>query len=127
MSTQHTPTPWSVHSVCSLELAEQNKVALGHPLSYEPGAFQIFTDDGRGNGFPLPEQDREANAAHIVRCVNSHDALVEALEIALATVELSTRDGAQTQPANWPHNANGDIDYEAFSILGRAALAKVQA
>lgn len=80
MSAQHTPTPWSVHPVCILEYALKRGVPVGHPLSYEPGGFQIFTDDGRGNGLPLPEDDREANAAHIVLCVNAHDALVAALE-----------------------------------------------
>jgi len=80
-SKQHTPTPWSVHPVCRLDRANLHGVAVGHPLSYEPGAFQFFDDDGRGNGLPLPESDREVNAAFLVRACNSHDALVAALRV----------------------------------------------
>ena len=54
--------------------------------------------------------------------------LVELLDIAAATVELYTGRGAQTQPENWPRDANGDIDHEAVSrqcrvMVGRLILA----
>ncbi len=61
----HTAGPWQAHALPLMERADQHRVSLGHPLSNEPGAFMLFTDDGRGNGLPLPERDRDANAALI--------------------------------------------------------------
>jgi hypothetical protein len=46
----------------------------------------------------------------------------EALEIATATVELHTGNGARSNPPTWPRNANGDIDYEAVSEACRLFL-----
>lgn len=57
--TKHTPTPW-VH--------KDGEV-------YEENDFKIF--DAYNSDF-LYEEDK-ANAAHIVKCVNMHDELVEVL------------------------------------------------
>lgn len=64
--TKHTPTPW-VH--------KDGEV-------YEENDFKIF--DAYNSDF-LYEEDK-ANAAHIVKCVNMHDELVEALRDLLTFV-----------------------------------------
>ena len=57
--SKHTPTPWKV-----------NRLADGH-----------IDIDGIGqNALAHLQTNQEANAAHIVKCVNAHDALREALE-----------------------------------------------
>jgi len=54
MKTKHTPTPWIINP------------------QYAGG---IFTSFGERIG-----ECGQANAEHIVKCVNNHDALVEALK-----------------------------------------------
>lgn len=66
----HTPTPWHV--------------------GMKPGPM-LYAEDGAQvadlrSPSSLSEESR-ANAQHIVRCVNSHDALVEALESARLLLE----------------------------------------
>jgi hypothetical protein len=74
MKTQHTPTPWKV----------------GQPLG--EGAIQIQSEGINSYGnFILAEipnrvEEDQANASHIVKCVNLHDELVHALHVALAWV-----------------------------------------
>lgn len=71
-----------------------------------------ITIEGEGHAVTyLPDQSdlSEANAALIVRAVNAHDALVEALEAALATLEEWQADDGQ-----------GD---DAAILNARAALA----
>ncbi len=58
----HTPTPWRIHSINKTLVIESKYL---HTIVATTGYDPI------------------ANAAHIVRCVNSHDALVKALEVAL--------------------------------------------
>lgn len=59
---KHTPTPW---------VADEN--AINDNMGFE---IALITSDMR-----TWEED-DANTAHIVKCVNLHDELVEALEIA---------------------------------------------
>jgi hypothetical protein len=49
--------------------------------------------------------------------------LVSALELAIATVELHTGNGAQTQPA-WPRDKAGNVSYEAVAKYGRDVLGR---
>lgn len=58
--TAHTPTPWKV----------------ADEYIFDRHRNEIATTTTSGLSF---EED-EANAAHIVKCVNAHDDLVEALE-----------------------------------------------
>lgn len=66
----HKPTPWRYG-----ELSEEIVAARGNPVASPP--------DGDAN-----DQWR-ANAAHIIKCVNGHEALVTALRDALTHVEVS--------------------------------------
>lgn len=58
---QHTPTPWKVNGIDHIFTTNEKLIAT------------TFIDAG------MTREDRKANAEHIVRCVNSHDALVGAL------------------------------------------------
>jgi hypothetical protein len=57
----HSPTPWSVGK-------------------YVPELVRDAKDNGVASCARLGDGNEEANAAHIVRCVNAHDALVAALK-----------------------------------------------
>lgn len=66
MSKEHTPTPWEVGT------DEDGRVAVIKGCSFLTYAFP--TDLGFETG------SADANAAHIVKCVNMHDELVEAIQ-----------------------------------------------
>lgn len=66
----HTPTPWDwgIHE-------DTDEIGL---LAGDRGIARLF--DTRGVALPIPREEALANAELIVRAVNSHDALVGALE-----------------------------------------------
>lgn len=64
----HTPTPWYADRL-------EHVVSVRASLP-DDGEFTVFTTEYSSADDP---QLNDANAAHIVRCVNSHSALVEAL------------------------------------------------
>ena len=71
METKHTPTPW-IH------------------LEGGDGHFSI-TGDGKEVAFTPPDYPfvhARANAAHIVRCVNSHDDLLAACQEASTRLQM---------------------------------------
>ena len=68
---KHSPTPWK--QTCFL-------------ITSSTGSHVTHT--GMGNLPPSRSSESEANAAHIVKCVNSHDALVAALM--RCTTEMSS-------------------------------------
>lgn len=70
--SKHTPTPWYYDG----EDMDSEAAA-----SWDGNGYEIFSKDKDGNvtngiAGGIPE---EANAAHIVHCVNMHEELVEAL------------------------------------------------
>lgn len=67
---KHTPGPWELRT----DRSEYRIYARGQNVS---GVVARINTD-----WPFPEQQAEqrANASHIVKCVNAHDELVEALE-----------------------------------------------
>lgn len=67
----------------------------------------------------VPIDERERTAAHIVRCVNSHDAMLAALKAALPIVESAYLDDFA---------AAKDMDMEeSFSVLEQVKAAIAQA
>lgn len=67
-----------------IEAARMEGMATKHTPTPTPWATGIQGDifkDGYGDIANCTNSNAHANAAHIVRCVNSHEALVEALEI----------------------------------------------
>lgn len=89
----HTPTPWRVDPKRAL------RVVAGEDDT-------VATTGQQGN----MRDQWEANAAHIVLCVNSHDALVEAL----------------TKILNCPGDVNIQPALNYIRETARAALAKAR-
>lgn len=73
MKPKHTPTPWQIgaEKPCAI-YSKTARIKVGETAPY------AITDSP---AIPLANSDEEmeANAAHIVKCVNLHDELVEAL------------------------------------------------
>jgi hypothetical protein len=90
-ATKHTPTPWKV-------------MRRDSGWDIKAGSREVAVVFSRGDDV------QQANAAHIVRCVNSHEALVQAL------VELDSN--------LENHQESEYARYQRRTI--RAALAKVQ-
>lgn len=87
----HTPTPWRVDGADIVSPSECAVVATVQ-----------WCGEGR-------DGESEANAAHIVRCVNAHDELVAACQLAFKRGE---------------GNNDEEHDHELYAAL-KAALAKV--
>lgn len=68
---EHSPTPWYVHDLTNVMSSEE----LPHQLM----ALVAETDMGF-TGEEDKQERWEANAEHIVRCVNAHDDLVAMLD-----------------------------------------------
>ena len=78
MTYKHTPTPWEVHRNNSVAICSVKKDYDG-----DDTVIGFLETRGRIN-FPSIKSSpkfttQEANAKHIVHCVNLHDELVEAL------------------------------------------------
>jgi hypothetical protein len=99
-ATQHTPTPWHVN--------KDDPAAIFNSM----GGYVTRID---GNAVQT-RAAIEANAAHIVRCVNAHDELVAALNTAVQCMELEARMINPSAAEAWAHPIK----------QARAALAKVQ-
>lgn len=85
---EHTPTPWTVDKVhfsgeCHLHGPNGEEFAL------------LYVSDGADDPEPYPA---EANAAFIVKAVNNHDALVEALEDLISDAERQMKNPSHHQP-----------------------------
>jgi len=83
----HTPTPWMSHGSDVWDVLGNDEPGI--PLLR--GAF----DADRRWGRKLTNAEREANAAHIVRCANNFDEAREWIKAALNMI-----DGNGTPP-NW--------------------------
>ena len=77
---KHTPTPWIIEH--------------GHMQQHTDIRYWQITDgqDAICNNQFCFARDSEANAAHIVKCVNMHDELVEALKLAHNGIVSYSRD-----------------------------------
>lgn len=73
---EHSPTPWVVSDHMEDTPATHLRIWSPQDKSIEawPEVAVCYADDD------LPIQEMEANAEHIVRCVNAHDELVAALK-----------------------------------------------
>lgn len=70
-TTTHTPTPWNTAGVSNPD--SDQRMSVWGPIS-----------EGKQSGEWVAKDIRPANAAFIVRAVNAHEALVEALERTVA-------------------------------------------
>lgn len=114
---KHTPTPWRVEENTDLiwgccNADDTSSYGMGYPIISGFASFGGWAD-GRPD-----YNEKEANAAFIVRAVNAHDDLVDALRLAereLAAVENGSTGGI-------PNSVIALIP-EALEAI-RAALAK---
>ncbi|WP_343743132.1 hypothetical protein [Herbaspirillum huttiense] len=93
---KHTPTPWYAW------FEEKNEFHNGRAyIAQAEGAphTRHYSDVASTVDVELPEIQK-ANAEHIVRCVNSHEALVKALTVARDEDDYCLRNGMSAMPAN---------------------------
>ena len=105
MTIKHTPTPWNLESEVNPDGDET--IVMAHGYEWRICDMYYKPDDGMSCDI----ETAQANAALIVRAVNAHEDLIEALEIAEVIAERSVIDGKA------PRGALNTI---------RAALAKAQ-
>lgn len=98
--TKHTPTPWRVEEGTDLiwgKCSEEDMTTYGM-------GFPIVTGfSGMGSWTKgRPDMDeREANAAFIVKAVNSHQALVDAVTATRALVSEAAMTGFNYADGDW--------------------------
>ncbi len=93
VEAKHTPGEWRVEQGTTLIWGDcnpddQTNYGMGYPI-----AECRLTPSASWAKGPRKVEEAQANAAHIVRCVNSHDALVEALEALEVLVALNEDSG----------------------------------
>jgi hypothetical protein len=104
--SEHTPTPWAVDE--------------DHPTSvvFEADTeIEICTTD---SGSSAEQGEDEANAALIVRAVNSHAALVEALGDLVEIIDraglLNLSNGVQLGQTSWYVKASDRLEYARTAL-----------
>jgi hypothetical protein len=106
---EHTPTPWYWDG--QRYIREESTDA---PLA------RMQDDDGHINPRERKSLPADANAAHVLKCVNLHDELVAALERMVAAyggvTDMVSRDGERYQ-------SDGA---ECAELAARAAIAKAK-
>jgi citrate lyase beta subunit len=117
---EHTPTPWKVITE-DISLIESVTLAAD-------GCSYIVAHCLDGATSQVNEDTREANAAFIVKAVNSHDALVKALENAKAALEtcsdlFSDIRGDWTDPRNECEEGQDVIHTARTEIVAALATA----
>lgn len=110
--SQHTPTPW--------QIGKYKSVVSDSPVPEIIGSNDIY----RYGGHMICESVTADNAAYIVKCVNNHVALVEALRSAVATIENYLAYEHNGDPWTEDARAMGEMDINDFSRDGRLDDAK---
>jgi hypothetical protein len=111
--SKHSPTPWKTPLINDAEIVDAN----GYDVASMSG---IYNTD---------YEKMEANAAHIVHCVNTYPELVKALEPFAEIADIILRDNPSTDDGQmiW---SNGCVHREHISYAhiraARAALAKAK-
>jgi len=86
-NTKHTPTPWESEVVYNNGEGTYSITSWDATTSSSREICQLTRADDKRNGLDYDAEVEEANSAYIVRAVNAHEALVEALEDALAALK----------------------------------------
>jgi len=110
MTTAHTPTPWTLgpwiesdgHRVYALIGRGKDQIASVSVYGKRQHSGEVAGRALKNGGHQrtIAEPIAEADAAHIVRCVNSHDALVAALRVITGHVESLTSGSRDMLTAN---------------------------
>lgn len=87
MSTTHTPLPWRAEwtpGEYSQGMILAGEFVIAEVYGQNHGQWRDSPDDG--------ESEFQANAEHIVKCVNSHDALVDKARELANVAQDTTKD-----------------------------------
>lgn len=115
MAAKHTPTPWAVEDPLGPEILS---IVAGGPQVYDwVHIAQISATGDRDEG-DAPISQAKANAALIVRAVNAHDDLVEAVRAGILCLEATVK-----TMRGYPIEEH----YKRQLIQARAALTKAEA
>lgn len=122
----HTPAPWNVHpnysmTICAGEDSDGDACIISICQSRSISTPSVYS---------YPKYSiQEANAQHIVKCVNMHDELLEALEVARdyfvklgAVFEQNNKDD---QPITVQDDTLDDL-FDLFIELAPPAIAKAR-
>jgi len=112
---KHTATPWVVEAVTVWDFEDADIVSINQ----QDGGSRIADIPNGG-----PSGDKRANAAHIVKCVNNHDALVAVLRDIVENYNLCTCPEGYDNVEIWNHEVactHGD----ALKVL-ESAIAKAK-
>lgn len=84
---KHTPTPWRVDEDGDTDILDKDGFCIvsgEEPFAILHGYAEKLNiphwADSEAASREISEEESRANIAHIVRCVNSHEALVKALQ-----------------------------------------------
>lgn len=119
--SEHSPLPWSIYvqETPTLDDAVAELAYQVHNSEPFAGKVWLLNADGKCPASTGCGPTSEANAAFIVKAVNSHDAIVAALEA--AEKHLVTLGGNPH-----PHDTNADQIQVAVLALVRSALSQVK-
>ncbi len=112
---QHTPLPWEVDRSRILWPGTPHKGTPEHP-EFVVAQCGVFTGQGPGT-----HDEREANAAFIVRAVNAHEKLVEITERLYSLVLDISHKSRKSACLG-----TGDKGCRCILCLARAALAEAK-
>jgi hypothetical protein len=82
MKIQHTPTPWKVY--CGDIILSKDDCTIAHVRTGGTMAVEDW------------QTKKQANAAHIVKCVNLHEELVNTLEYTLKFLQKNDVQGSES-------------------------------
>lgn len=90
MPIEHTPTPWEVIDRPAPSRVDHGwrQISLPSKKMIACRAEQQFLSD-----WDAAQERAEANAKHIVRCVNAYDDMLEALQYLMAVIGEGTSKG----------------------------------
>lgn len=96
MSEQHSPLPWYRADKHPAHIAADTGTGRILTVITPRGEYQLRAG---WSGMSIPEDEHAANAAFIVKAVNSHEALVMALELVRDLAVMDTRAFENVQAA----------------------------
>ena len=94
----HTPTPWRVEKVLWSGWEDVSDLGFQVGISSDAGNHTYHTTVAIAEADPQGEAQALATAAHIVKCVNAHDELVETLRGACEWIEEELCEIPETCP-----------------------------
>ena len=84
MTDKYTKAPWNIENGTDVftELGATNSIGIRADTNdgWQIADFHVGSTFVNGDLCGLPYAEQKANAEHVVKCVNAHDKLIEALE-----------------------------------------------